>query len=105
MQLYRYLEIDEINRFNSKTTDRGAKVAPLKQTHELPFEYVELMLCKLFSCLPSQLEGEDYNHLMNLLAIDNALTQYENWQNDSKIHPRLKIKLEILKLERQLENA
>lgn len=104
MQLYKYLEIEEKNRFNSKSTD--TRVKKLENQYQLPFEYVELQLCKLFHCLPSQLKNEDYPHLMKLLAMDNALETYKNWVNsDDKLPTPLKIHLEILKLEKALNNA
>jgi hypothetical protein len=65
----------------------------------LPFEYIELKLCKLFGCLPSQLRNEDYSHLLKIMALDDATTQYQNWLQDDKLPVKLKLSLEILKLE------
>lgn len=100
MQLYRYLEVNEKNKFNSKSTD--VKVAKLENVYEIPFEYLELQLCKLFHCLPSQLRKEDYAQLTKLYAIDNALEQYKAWASDDKLPVSLKLHLEILKLEKAL---
>lgn len=101
MQLYRYFEINEKNKFNSKSTD--VKVAQLENDYTIPFEYLELQLCKLFHCLPSQLRKEDYSKLTQLYAIDNAIEQYKSWVNsDDKLPLPLKLHLEILKLEKAL---
>jgi hypothetical protein len=103
LQLYKYLEIEEINRFQGKSTERNSKVAVLEQTHELPFEWLELQLCELFNCLPSQLAHEDYNHLIKLLTLHNAFEEYQSWDKD-KGKARLELKKKILKLEAQIEN-
>ena len=105
MQLYHYLEIQEKNKFNEKATD--VKVAKIDNPYEMPFELLELNLCKLFHCLPSQLRNEDYSHLLKLYALDNAIEQYNSWQyDDKKLATSLKLHLEILKLEKALnENA
>lgn len=101
MQLYRYLEINEKNKFNAKSTD--LKVAQHENEYDLPFEIVELQLCKLFHCTPSQLRKEDYTQLLKLYALDNALEQYKNWSSDDKLPIPLKLHLEILKLEKALD--
>lgn len=102
--MYRFLEIEEKNKFNAKSTD--VRTAKLKQEYELPFAYVKLQLCKLFNCLPSELENEDYSELMLLLSLDNAIQQYQNWQyDDKKLATSLKLHLEILNLEKALSNA
>lgn len=101
MQLYRYLEVEEKNKFNSKSTD--VKTARIQQEYSIPFEYTKLQLCKLFNCLPSQLENENFEELMMLMAVDNAINQYQNWVNSTeKLAIPLKLHLEILKLERHL---
>jgi len=100
LQLYRYLEVNEKNKFNSKSTD--VKVAKLNNDNNIPFEVIELQLCKLFSCTPSQLRKEDYTSLLKLHALDDALEQYKNWLNDDKMPVTLKLHLEILKLEKAL---
>lgn len=101
MQLYHYLEIEEKNKFNAKATDH--KIKRFENQYSIPFQYVKLQLCKLFNCLPSELENENYSELMELLTIDNAIEVYKSWQYDEKKLPtHLKLHLEILKLEKAL---
>lgn len=104
MQLYKYLEIEEINKFQGRSTERNDKVAVLKQENELPFEWLELQLCQLFHCLPSELASEDYNHLIKLLTLHNAFEEYQSWDKD-KGKARLELKKKIIKLEAQIDNA
>jgi hypothetical protein len=38
---------------------------------------LELQLCELYHCLPSQLDGEDWNRIQDHLAVHNARAEYD----------------------------
>ena len=103
--MYRHLEVIERNKYNAHTTDSKDKLPEVENKYELPSEVIELQLCKLFNCLPSELDKEDYKRLMTLYAVDGAITKYQNMQNDgSKTPIRSRLMVEILKMERDLGN-
>lgn len=102
MQVYRYLELEEKKKFQSKTTT-GDKLKQFENTVDLPSEILELQLCKLFNCLPSDLDKESYSRLIKLFSVNNALDNYQNWQQNDKIPVHLKLSVEVLKLQKELE--
>lgn len=102
MQVYRYLELEEKKKFQSKTTTKD-KLKQIENTVDLPNEVMELQLCKLFNCLPSDLDKEDYRRLIKLYSVNSALENYESWQHNDKIPLHLKLSVEVLKLQKELE--
>lgn len=101
--MYRHLEVIERNKYNAQTTDSKDKLPEVANKYELPYEVIELQLCELFGCTPSQLDREDHARVMTLLSIKNALNKYESMLSDgSKIPIRSRLMVEILKMERDL---
>lgn len=101
--MYRHLEIIERNKYNAATTDSKDKLPEVENVYQLPDEVIELQLCELFHCLPSQLDKEDYQRMMTLLSVSNAINKYQNMLNDGKKTPiRSRLIVEILKMENEL---
>lgn len=52
--------------------EQVTKALWLRVSDDLPWEYTELQLCRVYGCLPSELEDESWNVIQTHIAILNA---------------------------------
>lgn len=74
---------------------------------EPPEDMLTYQLCMLFRTTPSQIQQEDYETLMNCVAIHNAMQEYRELESRAKEKKIpggavLLLEAEILKLETEL---
>lgn len=93
----RFLEAVRANARNNIVSSSDEKGQALVDVPEMPFEWLELQLCQMYHCTPSQLDKEDFDRLMAHMYLQNL---YDKTHNNlpKGVSPYIASSVELIKL-------